>query len=116
MKNPIEIQSPAGAFDRSVDSASDSIHNVIDKASHAAAPAIESMANGAHHAVNKMADGAHHAADAVVHKGEQLHDLQQRLTVSTREHVRKHPFITLGLAVAGGALLGLWLNKKRDVS
>jgi len=79
-------------------------------------PAIESMANGAHHAVNKMADGAHHAADAVVHKGEQLHDLQQRLTVSTREHVRKHPFITLGLAVAGGALLGLWLNKKRDVS
>ncbi len=68
----------------------------------------------AHHTVDKMADSANYAADAVVHKGEQLNSLQHKLTNGTRSQVREHPLLALGIAMAGGALLGLWLSKKSD--
>lgn len=112
MKKPVEKSSSSSSFSRGVDSASDSMHEAIDHASEAASPFIARVATGAHHTVDKMADGANYAADAVVHKGEQLNSLQHKLTDSTRAQVRNHPLLALGVAMAGGALLGLWLNKK----
>ncbi|KKO45207.1 hypothetical protein WG68_11865 [Arsukibacterium ikkense] len=89
------------------------MHKAIDNASAAASPALKQMTNSAHNTVNKMTDGAHYAADAISHKGEQLHNLQQQLTKSTRSRVRSNPLLAIGLAVAGGLLLSWWLNRPR---
>ncbi len=107
------------AFNRGVDAASGSMHKAIDTASGAAAPAIKHMTKSAHSTVDKMAGGAHFAAEALSHKGEQLHDLQQQLTKSTRSKVRDNPLLAIGIAVAGGVLLSWWLNRphrRPDVS
>lgn len=114
MKKSVEKSASSSSFNRGVESASDSAHKAIDHASEAASPFIDRVASGAHHTVDKMADGANYAADAVVHKGEQLNSLQHKLTNGTRSQVREHPLLALGIAMAGGALLGLWLSKKSD--
>lgn len=111
MEQPTNSNLSKSAFDRGVDTASGSMHQAIDSASGAAAPAIKHMANSAHNTVNKMAGGAHYAADAIAHKGEQLHTLQQQLTKNTRSQVRSHPLLAIGIAVAGGVLLSWWLNR-----
>ncbi|WP_372626891.1 hypothetical protein [Arsukibacterium sp.] len=106
------------AFDRGVDTASDSLHQAIDSASGAAGPAIKQMTNSAHDTVNSMAGGAHYAAAAISHKGEQLHNLQQQLTKNTRSQVRSHPLMAIGIALAGGVLLSWWFSRssRRDES
>lgn len=113
MKKPIETHS-SNSFSRGVGTASESVHHAIDQAAKAANPIITGVTKGAHKTVDKMADGANHAADALVHKGEQLSDLQHRLSEGTRKQVQKHPLLTISIALAGGALLGYWLTHKSD--
>ncbi|MCT8124673.1 DUF883 domain-containing protein [Alishewanella sp. BS5-314] len=75
---------------------------------------IDNLTDSAHHTVDQLANGATDAADAISHKGEQLHHLQQQLSAGVRTQVRKHPLLMVSLAVAGGALLGLWFSHKSD--
>lgn len=113
MELPTNTNLSKSAFDRGVDTASGSMHQAIDNASTAAAPAIKHMTNSAHNTVNKMAGGAHYAADAISHKGEQLHNLQQQLTKNTRSQVRSNPLLAIGIAVAGGVLLSWLFSRSR---
>lgn len=111
MEKPTDVNSTNNAFNRGVDSASGSIHKAIDTASDAASPAIKNMTNSAHQTVDKMTSGAHHAADAIANKTTELHDLKQQLANNTRQQVRSHPLLSIGLAVAGGVLLSWWLGR-----
>lgn len=111
MEKPTDTSSSNNTFSRGVEAASGSMHRAIDGAKDAASPAIKQMATSAHNTVDKMADGANYAADAIATKGTQLNHLQQQLTESTRSQVRSHPLLTLGIAVAGGALLSYWLTR-----
>lgn len=114
MDKPTESTKAFNFFNRGVETASDSVHKAIDKANHAASPMLDNLTDSAHHTVDQLANGANHAADAISHKGEQLHHLQQQLSAGVRTQVRKHPLLMVSLAVAGGALLGLWFSHKSD--
>jgi ElaB/YqjD/DUF883 family membrane-anchored ribosome-binding protein len=115
MEKPIETTNSRNSpFSRSVGSAADSVHRAIDGASDAASPAIRNMTASAHSTVDKMADGVNHAAEALATKSTQLHQLQQKLTDGTRAQVRSHPLLSLGIALAGGALVSFWLSRRAD--
>jgi len=109
--NPDSINS-VGAVTRGVDSAASGAHRAIDRASDAARPAVDSIAAGAHGAVDSLGQAANSAAAAIDRKGTQLHDVQQRLSESTRHLVQDHPLATIGVAVAAGFLLS-WIMKAR---
>ena len=100
------------ALGRSVDQACRSAHGAIDKASDAARPAIERATAGAHKTVDRMAGAATYAANAVEAKGEQFKVAQRRMAESGGAYVRENPLTSLGLAVAGGFILGRWLNSR----
>ena len=100
------------AVRRGLKTARGSLHNAIDNVTDRAAPAFRRMSGRASHAVDKMADGAHLAADAISHKGEQLHHLQQQLVAGSRSTIRNRPLLAVGIAVAGGVLLSWWLSRR----
>lgn len=116
MDKPTETTKAFNFFNRGVETASDSVHKAIDKANHAASPMIDNLTNSAHHTVDQLVNGTTDAAEAISHKGEQLHHLQQKLAAGARVQVRNHPLLVVGLALAGGALLGLWFSHKSDKS
>lgn len=101
----------AGAFTRSVDSASENVHHAIDSASEKTHPAVDSVAGGAHSATDNIASAATHAAAAIEKKGEQMMDAQAHLTESMRAYVQQKPLTSFGIAVATGYLLN-WLLRK----
>ncbi|KKO48341.1 hypothetical protein VT06_12185 [Arsukibacterium sp. MJ3] len=70
--------------------------------------------DSAHGAVNKMANGANHAADAIAAKGVQLQHMQRQLTHSAKTQARTHPLLTLGIVLAGGALLSYWFSRRNN--
>jgi len=100
-----------GAFTRSVDSATDSVHNAIDTASEKTHPAVDSVADGAHSATDSIAGAATHAAAAIDRKGEQILDAQAQLVASARAYVHEKPLTALGMAVGVGYVLN-WLLRK----
>ncbi len=101
-----------GAVNRSVDQAQGSAHRAIDSAAQSIAPAVDRASAGAHHAVDAIAGATSHAAESIGARGEQLHQVQARLSESLRVQLREHPMATLGIAVAAGALLS-WALRSR---
>ena len=97
---------------RGVDQACRSAHSAIDKASDAARPAIGRVAAGAHKTVDRMAGAATYAANAVEEKGERLKVAQRRMADSSSAYIRENPMTSLGLAVAGGFILGRLLTSR----
>ncbi|MDF2178956.1 hypothetical protein P2G88_11910 [Aliiglaciecola sp. CAU 1673] len=112
MEKPTETNTDKKGFSSGVDSASGSIHRVIDSAAQASSPAIKHITDSAHETVDKMANGMNHAAEAVSKKGVQLQHLQQQMTEGTRNQVRNHPLVSLGVALAGGMLFSWWLSRR----
>ena len=100
------------AATRTIDQASSNINKAIDKASDAARPAVKHMAAGAHHAVDRFAGSANRAVKSLDTQGRRLKDAQLRFADSFYSHVRERPITSLGIAVAGGVLLG-WLLRQR---
>jgi ElaB/YqjD/DUF883 family membrane-anchored ribosome-binding protein len=95
-----------------VDQLSNNAHRVVDRAASAARPAVDSVASGAHQVIEKVAGAAHSAATGIEHKGEQLHDVQQRFSDSVRRYVHEQPMASLGMAVGAGFILS-WLIRAR---
>ena len=100
-----------GAFTRSVDNATDGVHNAIDTASEKTHPAVDSVVGGAHNAADSIAAAATNAAAAIDKKGEQLKDAQAQLTESCRAYVQEKPLTALGIAVGVGYILNWMLRK-----
>ena len=97
---------------RTIDQASSNINKAIDKASDATRPAVKHMAAGAHHAVDRFAGSANRAVKTLDIQGQRLKDAQLRFADNFYSHVRERPLTSLGIAVAGGVLLG-WLLRQR---
>ncbi|GAB2927747.1 hypothetical protein [Rheinheimera gaetbuli] len=112
MEQPTDNNTSNNTFKSRVDAASGTMHKAIDHAAEAASPAIKHMTTNAHTTVDKMANGANHAADAIATKGTQLHHLQQQLADNTRNQVRNHPLMSIGIALAGGVLFSWWLSRR----
>ncbi|WP_210401701.1 hypothetical protein [Lacimicrobium sp. SS2-24] len=112
MENSKETNAAKKGLSSGVDAASNSIHNAINSAAEAGSPAIEQMTASAHDTVDKMASGVNHAAEAMSKKGQQLNHLQQQLTEGTREQIRSHPLMSLGVAMATGMLFSWWLSRR----
>ncbi|HEX5794002.1 MAG TPA: hypothetical protein VFY01_12050 [Rheinheimera sp.] len=112
MEQPTDTNAASNTFSRKVDAASGTMHRAIDSAAEAASPALKHMTAGAHSTVNKMANGANHAAEAISTKGAQLQHMQQQLADSSRQQVRSHPLLSIGIAVAGGVLFSWWLSRR----
>jgi len=92
-----------------VDEASNSMHHAIDRASDAAGPAIDGLAAGAHQATNRMAMTATGAAVGLRSASERLRATQNQLTQGCSSYVQDKPLTSLGIAAAGGFLLGMIL-------
>ncbi len=73
---------------------------------------IDQLAATSHGAVDSLANGASQLAQLLSHKGEQLHDVQRRLSESCRCQIREKPLAAIGIAVATGFLLS-WLVRSR---
>ena len=114
MEQPTDTNAASNTFSRKVDAASGTMHRAIDSATEAAAPALKHMTVGAHSTVDKMANSANHAAEAILTKSAQLKHMQQQLADSTRQQVRSHPLLSVGIAVAGGVLLSWWLSRRAN--
>lgn len=73
---------------------------------------IDQLAATSHGAVDSLANGVSQLAQLLSHKGEQLHDVQRRLSESCRSQIRDKPLAAIGIAVATGFLLS-WLVRSR---
>jgi len=94
-------------FEEGVDRLARGAHSGVDAASDVAGPAIHRMAAGAHRAINSadaVATGAVDVLEEAGVKGEEL------LATSTA-YMRKHPVLSLGVAVAAGFVLSRLLLK-----
>ena len=109
MKSEATLAVPSGhnggALQRSVTHAAEGAHHGIDSISSSGKPAIDRIAASAHEAVDKVSSVASHAVETLGVRGEQLHDAEKRLVVSTRKYVQEHPVASVGIAVAAGYVL-----------
>lgn len=95
-----------------IGNASAEAHHTIDKVSEATGPAVDSVTTGAHQVVDKLAGVATNAAETIGAKSEQLKLAQNRMTGTARDYVRENPLTSVGIAVAGGVLLGRLFNSR----
>ena len=110
MSNP--LIAPDGTVARTVDHATSTAHRAIDKASDTLHPGVDHLAAGAHQAVNTLAGATTRTAETLELRGKQLIDAQTRLTARCCAQVRERPLTSIGIAAAGGLLLG-WLLRHR---
>jgi ElaB/YqjD/DUF883 family membrane-anchored ribosome-binding protein len=94
-------------IEKGVDRLAKGAHGGVDAASDAARPAIDRMAAGAHRAINSADEAATSAVEALEEAGVKGEEL---LATSTA-YMRKHPMLSLGVAVAAGFLLSRMLLK-----
>ncbi|MEO7938698.1 MAG: hypothetical protein ABIR55_08750 [Burkholderiaceae bacterium] len=92
-----------------VQTASTSVHHAIDRATDAAGPVIDRVATAAHQTTDQVAVTAADAARALRSANARIWAAQRRLTQNGSRHIREKPMASLGIAAAGGFLLGLLL-------
>lgn len=83
-------------------------HSGIDAATDAAGPAIDRMASRAHRAVDKADDVATHAVEAL----DAFSEKGEAWVATGTDYMRKHPFVSAGLAVAAGFILSRLLSSR----
>src|SRR4030081_3624722 len=89
-----------GAWDRTVDQASTTVHKTIDKLADAARPAVDRLSSGAHQAVDRISGAATQAAMTLSEKIGPIQNLQEQLIEDVRVHVREKPVAALAIAIA----------------
>ncbi len=95
-------------LEKGVDRLAKGAHNRIDSASDAAGPAIDRMTSRAHNAVNKADEVATQAAVAIEAFGVKT----EELAATGVNYMRKHPLLSLSLAVAAGYVLSRLLASR----
>ncbi|HEV7618937.1 MAG TPA: hypothetical protein VGO51_12645 [Burkholderiaceae bacterium] len=101
-----------GAWDRTVDQASTTVHKTIDKLADAARPAVDRLSSGAHQAVDRISGAATQAAMTLSEKIGPIQNLQEQLIEDVRVHVREKPVAALAIAIAAGFLLSQLLRSR----
>jgi ElaB/YqjD/DUF883 family membrane-anchored ribosome-binding protein len=83
---------------------SDLTHNVDETFNH--------IKSGAHDAIDKVVHVTTQAADALSHKGDQLHDMERQALKNSRNYIQDNPVTSLGIAVGVGFLLSRLLSSR----
>ena len=111
-----ELNLSRDAASRKVDNATADTHHAIDSAVDSAKdtlrPAVKNMVAGAHHTVDRLSGAASSAADKLEVTGQRLKAAQSRASESCRTFVQEQPLTSLGIALAGGLVLGLALRSR----
>ncbi|HLT63832.1 MAG TPA: hypothetical protein VKZ92_04850 [Pseudohongiella sp.] len=94
-----------GTADRIAQSA----HEGIDAVSEAAQPAIDRVAAGAHKAVDSAEEFIKPAAEALDEAGLK----GEELIATGTDYIRRHPLLSIGMAVAAGYVLNSLLSPGR---
>ena len=102
-----------GAIGRKVEVANSSAHHAIDRASSAAGPVVDQLAAGAHQAVDRVTLAANQAAGSIESASARIRAAQTQWVESCGSYVREKPLAALGIATAGGFMLGLLLGMRR---
>lgn len=110
--NVNEVSDISGGLSRKVDDANNTVHHAIDRASSATGPAVDQVAAGAHQAADRLALAANQAAASLDTATERLKAKQARLMDSCGSYVREKPVTALGIAMAGGFMLGLLAGRR----
>jgi ElaB/YqjD/DUF883 family membrane-anchored ribosome-binding protein len=98
--------------ERVLDQASASVHGKIEHASEVLHPTVDGLATGAHLAVDRLAGVATQASHTFGAKGEQLKDLQQKLSEDCRTYVREKPATALAIAAVAGFVISRLLRPR----
>ncbi len=99
--NPTAASTAHQAFDAATEKAGDNLRPVLDH-----------LMGGVHDAVEHLADVAAQAVNKMELSGAYLKDSQTRMVGGCRNYVRAKPLTSIGMAVAGGLLLG-WALRQR---
>lgn len=91
--SPIGSETAATA-ENAVNRAAQGAHAMVDRVAEKAGPAIE-----------RVREGVNNASESVGRGVEQFGEMRERWLEDCRGCVRDHPLVSIGLAVAAGALL-----------
>ena len=80
--------------------------------SHNVDETFNQLKSGAHDAMDKVAHATSQVADALSHKGEQLHDAEQQMFKNCRGFIQDNPVASLGIAVGVGFLISRMLSSR----
>ena len=83
-----------GSAEDLVNRAAQSAHTLVDRVAEKAGPAVERLRSGAESVNESLHSGA-----------QDLGELQERLTEGIRTCVRDYPLLSIGVALAAGALI-----------
>ncbi len=78
-------------------------HGSKNRASH---PSVDAAAAGAHDAVDWAAEAANNATDNVNGTGREMKAAQEKWLAQAHDYVQDNPATSVGIALAGGYLLG----------
>lgn len=81
------------------------IRNTVDEG-------FNRIKSGAHEAMDTVVHAGSQAGEAISEKGEQLHNMEQRLLKNCRGYVRDNPIVSLGIAAGVGFLLSRLLGSR----
>jgi ElaB/YqjD/DUF883 family membrane-anchored ribosome-binding protein len=88
------------AVDGKIGQASTNMHKAVDKLADAARPAAGQIASGTQTVLETLGDTA-----------DRLKDMQEKAVDSLRSSVKNKPLTTLGIALAAGFLMSLFLKQ-----
>ncbi len=108
--NVTDFATAGDTLSRTVANAGSGVHQAIDRASGVVRPAVDQWAAGAHGATDTMTAAATKASASLEAVGGRLDALRSTWTRNCSTYVREQPVQALGVAAAGGFLLGLLLR------
>lgn len=71
---------------------------------------IDRLSESAHEAVDRAAAAASSVAGRITDTGDALMEMPQNWIEDAREYVREHPIAALGMALAAGYLLSMFMR------
>jgi ElaB/YqjD/DUF883 family membrane-anchored ribosome-binding protein len=96
----------AGAVQRGVESAGDTLHHGIDKMADPARHAIDSLSSTAHETVDKLATSAGHTASRFAEQTHRLTEAPGKAVDYSTSMIQSRPLEAVGIALAVGFVLG----------
>lgn len=79
---------------------------------HKAHQKVDAVAAGAHDAVDWAADATNSATDRLSDTGHEMKATQEKWLATSRDYVQGNPATAVGIALAGGYLLGRILRTR----
>jgi ElaB/YqjD/DUF883 family membrane-anchored ribosome-binding protein len=73
---------------------------------------LDRLTQGAHQTIDRAASAASSVAERAAEKGEALMEMKDNWVEGAAEYVREHPIAALGIAVAAGYVLSMFMRSR----